>query len=80
MGLIAALTHEHDGWEQGCLRTSGERSRAQCLVLSRLRGGTRYLTESAPRFMPPRKRRHEQVILSILDISTTRAHIQESRP
>jgi hypothetical protein len=30
------------------------------------------LTMAAPRFMPPRKRRHEQVILSFLDISTTK--------
>ena len=33
--LIAALTREHGGWEQACLRTSGERSRVQCLVPAR---------------------------------------------
>jgi hypothetical protein len=26
VGRIAALTREHDGWKQACLRTSGERS------------------------------------------------------
>jgi hypothetical protein len=33
--IIAALTREHDGWEQACLRTYGERSRVKCLVLAR---------------------------------------------
>ena len=33
--LIAALTREHGGWQQACLRTSGERSRVQCLVPAR---------------------------------------------
>ena len=35
MSIIAALTREHGGWEQACLRTSGERSRVQCLVPAR---------------------------------------------
>jgi len=30
-GRIAALTREHDGWEQARLRTSGERSRDKVL-------------------------------------------------
>ena len=33
--LIAALTREHGGWEQACLRTSDERRRVQCLVPAR---------------------------------------------
>jgi len=32
---IAALTREHGGWQQACLRTSDERSRVQCLVPAR---------------------------------------------
>ena len=35
IGLIAALTREHGGWEQASLRTSDERSRVQCLVPAR---------------------------------------------
>jgi len=35
VGLIAALTREHGGWEQARLRTSDERSRVQCLVPAR---------------------------------------------
>lgn len=48
--IIAALTREHDGWKQACLRTSGERSRVQCLVPARS-AGARHWTESAPRFL-----------------------------
>jgi hypothetical protein len=33
--LIAALTREHGGWEQACLRTTDARSRVQCLVPAR---------------------------------------------
>ena len=32
---IAALTREHGGWEQACLRTTDARSRVQCLVTAR---------------------------------------------
>jgi hypothetical protein len=56
----AALTREHDVWEQACLRTYSARSRVECLVLPRLRGGARYLTKSAPRFTPTRERRRER--------------------
>jgi len=58
--IRGALTHEHDGWEQACLRTSGEQRWVKCLVLPRLRGRTRHLTESEPRFTPTRKRRRER--------------------
>ena len=34
--LIAALTREHDGWEQACLRTSSERSRTLARTVRRL--------------------------------------------
>jgi len=47
--LIAALTREHDGWAQACLRTGSERSRVECLVLPRLRGRAWHSTKSAPR-------------------------------
>jgi hypothetical protein len=33
--IIAALTREHGGWEQACLRTTDARSRVQCLVPAR---------------------------------------------
>ena len=33
--IIAALTREHGGWQQACLRKSDERSRVQCLVPAR---------------------------------------------
>ena len=46
---IAALTREHGGWEQACLRTSDERSRVQCLVPARS-DGARHWTKAAPRF------------------------------
>jgi hypothetical protein len=40
-------------------RPCGARSRVKWLVLTRLRGRARYLTKSAPRFSPTRKRRRE---------------------
>jgi len=60
-GLIAALTC---GTKLAAPQAHASEGRqVQCLVLPRLRGGTRYWTKSAPRFTPARKRRREQVIL-----------------
>jgi len=47
--LIASLTREHGGWEQGCLRIADERSRGQRLVPAQ-GAGAKHWTESAPRF------------------------------
>jgi hypothetical protein len=68
--LIAALTREHGGWEQACLRTSDERSRVQCLVPARGACRGKALDEVGAPIPGDAERRQEQVILSFLDIST----------
>jgi len=55
LGIIAALTREHGGWEQARLRTSDERSRVKCLVPAQ-GAGARHLAKSAPRFRATQSR------------------------
>jgi len=56
-GIIAALTREHGGWEQACLRTSDKRSRVKCLVLARLARRDKVLDEVSAAILGDWRRR-----------------------